>query len=611
MIFSNIASVTALAATVAATLSTYQPKRRAPAEFDWETLTPSRELEFSRCYEEYECARLIVPLDWTERNAEKRQGGRTMTLALTRLTANSTDGTAYGGTVIVNPGGPGDSGTVEMLKNGHYLRDLVATERMHFDVLSFDPRGMGFSTPNVDCFAGEEASRTLYSAHSLGMEVGGVRGDDRDEVVAAQRAAARAHGAKCNVPGEDGYVVQEYVGTPSVARDMLLMVDELEKLRVREAKGKKNRRDQGVQKTLGHADNEGGEDKLPRLLYFGTSYGTMLGNTFISLFPGRVKRMILDGNVVPEDYTSGNWAVNIADTSKVISYFYDACFDAKSACALYDPKADKSPAALREKVADLATRLTEEPLAIAGKNLAPSILTGSVVQAIFADALYDPIGGFSKLASTLADAVAGNYTALIAAAGVQLRPDEAACENGGRASIAEYRWQTEANMAVRCGDGPDQRNTTLAAWRAQLKQARELSPEWADLWMSVECLEWPVRPNWRFEGPFGSPEAEQAGGKQHQADGRPSAPVLFLASRFDPATPMGSSVTAAKAHAGSGLLVQNTYGHCATLSAPSECTKEMVGRYMETGRLPEKGAECEGACMPFEECPYLRMVLPR
>ena len=230
--------------------------------------------------------------------------------------------------------------------------------------------------------------------------------------------------------------------------------------------------------------------------------------------------------------------MNIADTSKVISYFYDACFDAKAACALYDPKADKSPAALRDKVADLATRLTKEPLAIAGKNMAPTILAGSSVQDIFADALYDPIGGFSKLATTLADAVAGNYTALIAAAGVQLSPDEASCENGGRAIIAEYRWQMEANMAVRCGDGPDQRNTTHASWRAQLEHARALSPEWADLWMSVDCLEWPVRPNWRFEGPFGSPEAQ--GGSQHQtADGRPSAPVLFLASRFDPATPMG------------------------------------------------------------------------
>ena len=86
---------------------------------------------------------------------------------------------------------------------------------------------------------------------------------------------------------------------------MLLMVDELEKLRAKEARGSMSGRAQGVQKTLGHADKGDGENKLPRLLYFGTSYGTMLGNTFISMFPGRVKRMILDGNVVPEDYTSG------------------------------------------------------------------------------------------------------------------------------------------------------------------------------------------------------------------------------------------------------------------------------------------------------------------
>ncbi len=227
------------------------------------------------------------------------------------------------------------------------------------------------------------------------------------------------------------------------------------------------------------------------------------------------------------------------------------------------------------------------------------------MQEVFADALYDPIDGFSKLAATLADAVAGNYTALLAAAGIQLGPDETD-EGQGRASIAEYRWQAEANMAVRCGDGPDQRNTTLDSWRAQLRRARALSPEWADIWMSVDCLEWPARPNWRFTGPFGSPAADAS------APGdRPSAPVLFLASRFDPATPMGGSVEAAKTHAGSALLVQNTYGHCATLSAPSACTKKVVGEYMETGRVPEDGTECGADCAPFEDCPYLRMVLPR
>lgn len=310
MVLFKAASAAALAATAAASLSTYQPRRPSPAEFDWDTLTPSTALHFSSCYDEYECARLVVPLDWTVPGAEQLRSGadRTMTLALTRLRANMTGASgataaAHGGTLIVNPGGPGDSGTVEMLKNGHYLRDLVATEERRFDVLSFDPRGMGFSTPRADCFEGEEAARALLDAQMLGAAGAGVIGDDRDEVLAAKRALARAHGERCNVAGEEGYVVQEYVGTASVARDMLLMVDELERLRVREEEmGGRAAGDGGAQKTVAGGRKTG---KLPRLLYLGTSYGTMLGNTFVSMFPDRVERMILDGNVVPEDYAAG------------------------------------------------------------------------------------------------------------------------------------------------------------------------------------------------------------------------------------------------------------------------------------------------------------------
>lgn len=313
-------TATLVVTAVASSLSRYQPTRHSPDEFDWETLTPSRALRFSPCYSEFECARLLVPLDWTEANAEARQG-HTMTLALTRLPANMTaaappedDAVVHGGTLIVNPGGPGDSGTVEMLKNGHYLRDLVASVGKRFDVLSFDPRGMGFSTPRADCFAGEEAGRAMFAVQMNGANEAGVSGDDRDEVLAVQRALARAHADKCNAVGEGGYVVQEFVGTASVARDMLLIVDELEKLRVEEKRKHESsgHRDgqQGSQKKLigtgqYKAGEEDDQDALPRLLYFGTSYGTMLGNTFISMFPGRVERMILDGNVVPEDYAAG------------------------------------------------------------------------------------------------------------------------------------------------------------------------------------------------------------------------------------------------------------------------------------------------------------------
>lgn len=296
-----------------------------------------------------------------------------------------------------------------------------------------------------------------------------------------------------------------------------------------------------------------------------------------------------------------DWSGNIADASKVIDHFYDFCFAAKSACALYDPS-DASPGALRAKVDDLAARLTASPLVLAKKGFVPTILKGSTVLDIFADPMYEPITGFAPLASTLADAIAGNYTALIAAAGLEVSQDGIA----DNATLAEYRWMGQANAAVRCSDGADLRNTTNDEWRAQLAHARTLSPDWADRWMAVDCVEWPVRPNWRYAGPFGTEEAGEG------SEGRgPSAPVLFLSSRFDPATPLRSSVQAARAHPGSRVVVQNTVGHCASLSGPGECVKGIVGRYMATGEMPEEGMECEADCRPFEECPYLRAVLPR
>ncbi|KAJ6781095.1 hypothetical protein PWT90_00676 [Aphanocladium album] len=529
-------SMAALAVTTTASLSTYQPVRRSPADFDWTTLTPSRSLRFSPCYEEYECARLVVPLDWTLRNDT-----RTATIAVTRLPASMTCPTTvtHGGTVMINPGGPGDSGVRDMLVNGHYLRDLVSTETTRFDVLSFDPRGMAFSAPAGDCFAGDEAARMLFNA-----EMAGVDAFATDDDLASKRALLRAYGERCNRKGEDGFVVGAYMGTASVARDVLRLVDELERLRAEGA----------------------GEvpEARPRLQYFGTSYGTMLGNTFVSMFPGRVKRMVLDGNVVPEDYMASDWSGNMVDVAQVVDGFYSACFAAQSACALYDAVADRSPADIRAKVDALATRRARaRPL---------------------------PRAAVQPRRRDLADAVAGNYTSLALAARI---PTAGLCD-ADAAAPAKYAWQPEAGTAVRCGDGADVTNTTDDEWRAGLRRAREQAPGWwVDFWMGaqLQCREWPVRARWRFTGPFGSPEADASG----ERDDRPAAPVLFLTSRADPATPLRSALAAAKSHKGARVVVHNSTGHCATLSAPSECVKDVVGRYMATGTMPDEGTECEPA----------------
>jgi pimeloyl-ACP methyl ester carboxylesterase len=306
-------AVAAVASFAAASSATVKHAQHAPTDFDWETISPSWDLHFTSCYDEFQCARLLVPVDWLEEDTAKRNS-KTMAIAVIRMPANLTDASSHGGAVIVNPGGPGNSGIQEILTNGHFLRNLVDSSHKRFDVMSFDPRGMGSSTPAADCFA-SEAERQLYNAQSLGALLGGRETDLSDASVARKRANAQALGHKCMLPGPDGYVVQEFMSTASVARDMLQIVDKLENLRMVEKSsdeteiGLDGRKGQAP---LGNADatkskEDAGDEvrNLPRLQYLGLSYGTMLGNTFISMFPERVKRMVLDGVIVPEDYTAG------------------------------------------------------------------------------------------------------------------------------------------------------------------------------------------------------------------------------------------------------------------------------------------------------------------
>lgn len=297
----------------------------------------------------------------------------------------------------------------------------------------------------------------------------------------------------------------------------------------------------------------------------------------------------------------------MVDVGKVVDNFYNVCFAARSACALYDAQVDTSPDSLRAKVDALVANLTARPTVISTPGAVPSILKGSSVRSLFLGPLYAPLGpSFPMLASTLAAAMTGNYTPLASA--LQM-PATGLCEDDAAASYpSKYGWQPEAGTAVRCGDGADVRDTTNDEWRATLAAVQGSAPDWwVDFWMGaqLQCREWPARPGWRFAGPYGSPAADPSG----TSEDRPSAPVLFLGSRYDPATPLRNSERAAREHSGARVVVQNGHGHCATLSGPSACVKNVVGRYMATGEMPEQGLECEPACKPFEECPYLRMLL--
>ncbi|MCS0600002.1 alpha/beta hydrolase [Streptomyces sp. LP11] len=224
------------AAAVLAGSVTAAPARAArpatAADLAWKTCG-------SGDYPTLQCASLKVPLDHT------RPGGRQITLALSRVphTAPTSQGP-----LLVNPGGPGGSG---LTLAGFVASALPAKVAARYDVIGFDPRGVGESTPALDCAPGHFTP---------------VRPDSVPATPALEQAnldRARSFATACGRKYAD---VLPYIDTVSTARDL-----------------------DAIRQALG----------APRISYFGYSYGTYLGAVYAKLYPERVRRLVLDSVVDP------------------------------------------------------------------------------------------------------------------------------------------------------------------------------------------------------------------------------------------------------------------------------------------------------------------------
>lgn len=198
-----------------------------PAPISWKSCLPAG----------YECATVKVPLDYT------KPDGATIDLAVKRMPAG--DPAARIGTLFFNPGGPGASGT-QAIKT--VIQDFAPEVRKRFDVVSWDPRGVGGSAP-ISCDRGAlDFYQTDLSQTTTGPEVD---------------AAAKKWAQLCESQNGDEL---PFLGTVNVTRD-------LETLR----------------KAVG-------DDKLT---YAGFSYGTVIGLLYAERYPTTVRAIVLDGVVDP------------------------------------------------------------------------------------------------------------------------------------------------------------------------------------------------------------------------------------------------------------------------------------------------------------------------
>ena len=252
----------------------------------------------------YQCGTVAVPLDYAHPQA------RTIGIFVERHPAS--DPAARLGSLVINPGGPGDSGVDDLPAE---LRVLTPDLLARFDIVSFDPRGVGRSQP-VRC-------------GPAGPSTPGPVPDPVPQTPAATNALVAANRAYANACEQASGDLLPFVGTVDAARD-------LDRIRA----------------ALGDA----------RLTFIGHSYGTLLGETYAELFAPRVRAMVLDGVIDPSLTTAGMSAAQAVGFDASFNAFASWCATTP-ACA-WRPGGDAASAFLR-----LVATARAHPLPAAGERV--------------------------------------------------------------------------------------------------------------------------------------------------------------------------------------------------------------------------------------------------
>ncbi|KAJ6582253.1 TAP-like protein-domain-containing protein [Mycena capillaripes] len=256
-------------------------------KFSWEAIDPTEELIWADCYSENQCARLKVPLDYAHAD------GASAAIAMLRIHSRVLhDAPNYRGPMLINPGGPGGSGVDFVAQIGAQLSTIVGPE---FDVIGFDPRGIGRSIPHASYFD-NRAEREIWGnpqVVSINASADGLARAWAQGMVEGQLAGQR----------DDGSLA--FINTDHTARDML---------RIMRAHSRE------------------------KVQYWG--FSSVLGATFASMFPDHVERLVIDGVVDSENYFATEWSNNLMDTDKVwMSFIYGCVAAGPQGCSFFAPTA--------------------------------------------------------------------------------------------------------------------------------------------------------------------------------------------------------------------------------------------------------------------------------
>jgi pimeloyl-ACP methyl ester carboxylesterase len=443
-----------------------------------------------------DCTMLSVPLNYAD------PGGRHISLALDMIPATAPSSEQQG-IMLVNPGGPGGSGLSLAPDVAQGLSPGVAAD---YDIVGFDPRGVGSSVPALTCEPG------FFS----GPRPNYIPANAAAEQVLINRA--KVYAGDCEQ--KFGWLLP-YMTTEDVARDL-----------------------DSIRAAFG----------VSEINYYAFSYGTYIGQVYATLFPSRVRRMVLDSTVDP----TGVWYNDNIEQDYAFQGRFEAFF---AWVAKYDGtyQLGSTTAQVQASWYRARNRLLAHPV---DGTIGADEFDDTFLQGGYLDELWP------GLAQALSSYLNTGQTADLV---TQYQGNGTQSENG----FAVYN-------AVQCSDVNWPRGWTY--WTSDTEMVYKTAPfqAWDNAWFNAACAFWPVT------GPA----------KPLQIKGAGLPGILMLQGTLDPATPYAGAQNAHKLLPSARMVVVEGGGnHGQSLEQPSDsCVQGYLNAYLASGSLPQTPGLVNATC---------------
>ncbi len=483
------------AGLVAAALSALAPVGPAGASEQAPMVRAATTIDFGGCDKfaisgaGAECGYLTVPQNWSKPNGKKIQ------LAVSRVKATAPKA-KYQGVMLVNPGGPGGSGLQFSALQGALPKGSGAG----YDWIGFDPRGVGMSKPALSCISNYETGvRPQY--------IPARKGKTPTASEKAWLARSKKYAKAC---GKKHGALLANMRTVDWVKDM-----------------------DALRAALG----------AEKINFLGFSYGTYLGQVYATMYPQRVRRMLLDGNVDPKQV----WYRAQLSQDRAFERAGTELFTwiAKHN-AIY--QLGRSAKAVRTKYNAVIAELTKKRQGGIGANE----WTDTFVHTLYAEFLWPDT----------ADAFA---TWVLERDMSSLKRAFESAKQDGDNTFAVYN-------AVQCTD--KKWPAKYAKWRKDAFATAAAAPlmTWSNVWFNTACLYWPAK--------AGTPVT---------VNGAAAPPILLLNTTLDGATPYSGALRTRSLFPQARLVAEaDSTTHAGSTLAGNACIDKRISDYLTSGTLPPR-----------------------